>query len=639
MWLSQLHIINYKSCNKLDVFFRQNEPTILVGINDCGKSTVLRSIGLLLEKSPSFHFPNDEKVKSDFSNTCITQETFNGVFEENGLPLFEYTLGDCYVLGKFALEDDDIQQDYYSQFSPHLQWILENRENNEIWLLRVFSKNAHSTSIHILTRDALINDNIGALYYETNASLRGLARQLEADIDNENNKGRYKNSEYIIGIYDKLEISNFWVQYRKPDYQYFPIYAYLDWNISMDELRKVAEEAIRNKIDEHINESKRIAQQQAALAQNKIDVTLQEFTSRFAEDFPNITGFKSNIVFELSTKLNDILINKRNTDSDIHLDSQGEGVKRQIWFALIKWTAISSLERESHCKKFIWCFDEPETHLYPKAQRDLFEIIKKVSNKNIQNVISTHSTIFIDRTNFDTIRRFELLNGYTKVSTCIDSQDVYNSLAIRNSDFLFYDKFLVVEGDTEETIVPHMFELCYGKTLADYGVQLINLGGKNKRHQNFSILKQLLNGFNKTSEDIVYLFDGDLDYDTDFTATERDNIISQLIGKQDIEDALGAELWKSIIDGEFNGYNLEIDTEYLAAIINDIPNERINSNRKFYNQLKSTIKTKLGRDFYQLVEDKLPSKGKDSGSVINKYILSIDNVPTDIRTMFEHFEE
>ena len=39
----------------------------------------------------------------------------------------------------------------------------------------------------------------------------------------------------------------------------------------------------------------------------------------------------------------DILINKLKSDKDIHLDLQGEGVKRQIWFALIKSGALVSI--------------------------------------------------------------------------------------------------------------------------------------------------------------------------------------------------------------------------------------------------------------------------------------------------------
>lgn len=48
MWLNQILTINYKSCNNINLTFSKDDPNILIGINDCGKSSILKAIGLLL---------------------------------------------------------------------------------------------------------------------------------------------------------------------------------------------------------------------------------------------------------------------------------------------------------------------------------------------------------------------------------------------------------------------------------------------------------------------------------------------------------------------------------------------------------------------------------------------------------------
>lgn len=636
MWLKNVLIFNYKSCNNISIELKKDEPTIFVGINDCGKSSILKAIGLLLDKSAVFHFPSDEKKKNDFSNTKVEENDFHVATRKFELPDIVYSQDRCYIFGSLILEDDDINQDIYQNFSSHIQWVLDNRDDDQIWILRVFDKIDSSNKYYLLTKDTIINDEIGTLYNQPANYLKSLATELNVNVTNENGSGRFKNSEYVESIYNSLELSNKWVEYKKPDYKYFPEYRYLDWNITMEELKSVAEQAIKTKIETNINAVKTLASQSAQTAQNIVDVELEQFTERFAGDFPNIKGFKSNIIFDVSAKLTDILINKENTDSDIHLDSQGEGVKRQIWFALIKWTALNSLENDTQCKKFIWCFDEPETHLYPKAQRELFEIIKEVSVKNIQNIISTHSTIFIDRSKFETIRRFELSRGYTKTFSCVSEYEIYDTLEIRNSDFLFYDKFLVVEGETEESLLPHFYKLYCNDTFHAQGVQLICLGGKSKRKQNFHILRQLLHGFNKSEENIIYMFDNDIIYDNDFTAHEISEITHILIGKQDIEDSISSDVWVDLVNTEFKSLGFEINIETIEELKNNLQGEKVDANQKFYAALRRKIKTTIGDpDRYQDVDDLLPSKSKTWGTLLSKYIKTRDNIPEKIIEAFD----
>lgn len=222
----------------------------------------------------------------------------------------------------------------------------------------------------------------------------------------------------------------FWFEYR-----------YLDWNFTLEQFNVFANDVVNQKINNEIESASQFARGEASKAQDIVNKELGLLATSLKSDLHNIKSIQANISFQVNSSITDLLIEKENSDGAVHLDSQGDGVKRQLWFALIKWSALNSIEEGVTDTKFIWCFDEPETHLYPKAQREFFEIIKGVSLTNIQSVISTHSTVFIDRSKLKSINKVDLTGGYTEFSKCSTVDDIYQSLQIKNSDFLFYDRF------------------------------------------------------------------------------------------------------------------------------------------------------------------------------------------------------
>jgi predicted ATP-binding protein involved in virulence len=642
MYLEKLLIVNYKSCNLVELDFEANEPNILIGINDCGKSTILKAVENLLAIKSVFNFVKDDKKKNDLSNTRASPEVVNALFKKLGLPLFPYDDKKCLLIGKFFIEEEELQEDKTTSVTPQLLWVLDNIDNNIIWAGKIFDDNSQTGKDCLLTPDYEENGSLVRLYNSGDADLRTKIKKLEIkteEIENDNRKGRYKKMELARAIYNRNQLSWYWSDYEsRPKDTIFPECRYLDWNISLDQLTQFATDVINTKITSQIDIAERFANRQAKKAQQIINQELQNFTTQFATDIPNIIGFKANLSLQVKSQLTDILINKSNTDGDIHLEQQGEGVKRQIWFALIKWKALGSLQEEVNAKKFIWCFDEPETHLYPKAQREFFDLIKSISSGNVQSLISTHSTVFIDRANFNSICKVELLGGYTLYSKCTSVPDIYHALQVKNSDFLFYDKFLIVEGDTEEHLIPQLFKVVKNeKTMLNYGIQIINLGGKSKRSQNKLILESVLKDFNKATDSIVYLFDNDVIFDG-LTAKELSEIVHFRVGKQDIEDSISVEIWFNIVQSELP--EISITIEEITEIHSSIPDDReLNSNQKFYPKLRSALKQKLGEDNRHIVNDKLPEKGRLSAELLARYLTDIQHIDSQIIAAFEKLTE
>lgn len=639
MYISKLLIINYRSCNLLSLDFSANEPNVFIGINDCGKSTILKAVEILLAAKPFFNFVKDDKKKNDLSNTRAKAESVAEYIEQLGLPSLEYEEKKCYIIGQFYLEEEDFSEESTSNVSPQLLWLLDNVTNNCIWIGKVFEETSQGINDIILIPDVVENSKLMKLYSVKDSDLQKKRNELKItddEIKNDNDKGRYKKMEIARAIYTRFDLSWFWSEYdsRSKDTAFFPTCRYLDWNISFEQLTEVATDVINTKITNQLDLANRFANRQARKAQEILNKELKDFTDLFATDIPNIEGFKANLSLQVKSTLTDFLINKKNTDGDIHLDQQGEGVKRQIWFALIKWKALGSIQEGIKSKKFIWCFDEPETHLYPKAQREFFDLIKSVSVGNVQSVISTHSTVFIDRAHFNTICRVELECGYTRYYKCNSVPDIYHALQVKNSDFLFYDKFLIVEGDTEEHLVPHLFSVATNneKTLLNYGVQIINLGGKDKRSQNKAILESVLKDFNKTTDSVIYLFDNDVIFDG-LTKKELNEINHFTVGRQDIEDSFSVEFWYSILQGELPEVDFSLDelTELHSSIPND---QKLSGNQKFYPKLRNELKKKLGDDRH-LVDEKLPDKGRKSAELLKKYVTEARFIDPKIIVAFE----
>ena len=641
MYLSELLVCNYRSCKNLSITLFKDDPNIFIGINDCGKTTLLKAMGLLLEEKPVYNFIKDNSSKKDFSNSPISQEEFNLILTSRGLPVLPYTSNQTVIGGKFILEDSDIDNENLPIYSEQLLWSIEKSNDSCIWLVRVFESNSPSYSTYLLTKDSSqeITPNSIELWNKSQADLNKLIKELnisKEEIENVNKVGRFSNLEKIMAIYNKLNVESIWRAFKieKGDKTIFPVFRYLDWNCSLEDIKKTATDAMAAKIESHLKPLRTQANSAAQEVEYEINEQLKDLKNIIGDVLPNITGIKTKVYIDVKETVTDILINKNNCDGDIHLDLQGEGVKRQIWFALIKSGALASISTEIKNKKFIWAFDEPETHLFPSAQRQFFDIIKKVSLSNVQTLISTHSTVFIDKSKLNTIRSVSLNeDSYSEYFECTSVDEIFNSLELRNSDFLFYDKFLVIEGDTESYFIPPLFKLYTGHSLEEDNIQLINLTGKNKWLEGKQALEKVLKGFKKSFEYVIYLFDNDMSFELGAVA-KTDKMF--FIGKQDVEDSIENEVWINFVKESTQG-EIDLTNEEIQALKDQISdNNIINSEQKFYKVLEKLVKQKLvAKTGEEVTWTVLPSKGNELAQLLLKNIDDINKVSNRVKDAFD----
>jgi len=618
MYLSKLGIINYKSCKKLLISFYEDKPNTFIGGNDCGKSAVLKAIGLLLDPKNNIDVQSDDRFTSDISNSPIEEAVYKNIFDELGLPSITIESACTIVFGELIFEENELSSDS-GELSTLLQWSMECFNNKKIYLMRVITNDSPQGTFYICCKDK--KNNPLKLWTQLQSVLETHISELKitaSDISNENNDGRFTNLEKIRAIYKKTDNSYSWTEYNdfKKDLSkgFFPSYRYIDWNTSFKDLEAFATAAMASKISDYKDKLQIEAKELGEKVTMEVNKVLDEEMKNMSEDLPSIKALKTNINFDIQENVTDIMVNKDTNDGDIRIESQGEGIKKQIWFALLKLNSLRVVPEGEKRKRYIWCFDEPEIHLYPSAQRELYGILKKLTGSVYQIFISTHSTIFVDKLDMSVIKQISLDGGYSYISECESVDDIHNSLGVKNSDFLFFDRFLAFEGDTEEVLIPHFYNLIFNRTIEEDNIQTINLGGETVYKNNKELFENLLRDFKKSESLVYYVLDSD-------SKVTNDNVC--LVGQYDLEDSLSDEIWIEVVKSKCG---IEISKKELTKIRSNLSEAKIN---KFYKLLIDLIASKNPNDY-------LAGKGKETATLIKSQIKTREDIPTAIVEFFEN---
>lgn len=632
MVLESIRIVNYRSCKNVAIELKEETPNAFIGVNDCGKSTILYAMDLLLGAKVKYNAIAEGQNRSDLSNTPLNEAGFKKIFDDMKFPHISYSQNASYFLGVLKFADLEADNFADANLTTGIQWSLENSTGNHLPILKEFKGNQQRTFLLFLD-----SKDKNELWKKTQKDIDKLIKELKVtpeEIENENGKGRFSNLEKLRAVYAKIDTELIWGEHKfaKGDLDILPEFRYFDWNCSFDDINSLANSIMKEEIDQLLVPLKKTAKDSADLAEKKINKKFDELSETIRSVAKGVENINSKVHFEVKEKISDIMIKKSSSDGMIHLENQGEGLKRQIWFSLIKSKADT--DPKNDINNFIWAFDEPETHLFPSAQREFFDILKRLSQGNVQTLISTHSTVFVDKSKLETIKSVNQNDdGYSEISFCKDIEFIYSTLGLKNSDFLFFDKFLVVEGDTEQHLIPELFKLYTGTSLLECNIQLINIQGKDKWTLNKAMLTKIMAGFKKSEDQVLYLFDNDMRFEIGEAAIASNMCF---VGDQDIEDSILSEVWVELLNEKYKD-DLAFTVEELDAIKDAIPKaQKCPNNQKFYSRIKSFVSEKWtmsGREIGDLIV--LPSKGKESSDFLCSAIKTSEMIPKELRKAFD----
>ncbi len=127
--------------------------------------------------------------------------------------------------------------------------------------------------------------------------------------------------------------------------------------------------------------------------------------------------------------------------------------------------------------------EEPEAHLHPNAQRQLYKQLKEI---NGQKIISTHSPYVVGLAELDEIRYFYRENEETIVRsidistfTLEQIRKIKRHILHSKGELLFSKLVILVEGETEEQLLPILANSYFQKEPFEMGINFIGVGGTN----------------------------------------------------------------------------------------------------------------------------------------------------------------
>ena len=184
----------------------------------------------------------------------------------------------------------------------------------------------------------------------------------------------------------------------------------------------------------------------------------------------------------------------------LELQQNSLGHNNLIYTATILGDTSSRIEIEKNkITHFALLIEEPEAHLHPQLQLNLFNFIKENIKENTQIFITSHSPTLTSKAKLQNLivldsiayklddcfkdRVSENIIEDTKKNIKLIENDFITRkkqleryLDVTKSQMLFSNGILFAEGVSEELLVPALFKL-KGQDLQDYRIEFVNVGG------------------------------------------------------------------------------------------------------------------------------------------------------------------
>lgn len=238
------------------------------------------------------------------------------------------------------------------------------------------------------------------------------------------------------------------------------------------------------------------------------------------------------------------------------------GMGTRSWASMLIVNAFAELKKkeyEEDEKLFfpILAAEEPEAHLHPNAQKTLYQQLEKFDG---QVIISTHSPYVAAMAKQTELRYLKRTpDGITvrDLSPDLDQEErrrLQREVIHSRGEILFSKALVLSEGETEEQALPLLFKKYCGTEAFVKGVSFIGVGGKGKKY--FPFLK-----FAKDFDIPVFIFsDGE---------TEAVDQLKKTYDKVHGETDILASSNITILDNDdFEGYLVSCGcTEIIKSVI------------------------------------------------------------------------
>ncbi|WP_037290875.1 ATP-dependent nuclease [Saccharibacillus sacchari] len=127
--------------------------------------------------------------------------------------------------------------------------------------------------------------------------------------------------------------------------------------------------------------------------------------------------------------------------------------------------------------------EEPEAHVHPQAQRQLFSNINEM---NGQKVITTHSPYILSQIDLEKIRYVRKVGAQSEALPLLmeglteeDIQKIRRTVMSTRGEILYANAVILAEGETEEQALTVFLREFFNKEPFELGINIIGVGGNN----------------------------------------------------------------------------------------------------------------------------------------------------------------
>lgn len=492
--------------NNLEILF-EDDLTVIVGENDSGKTSLVDAIKIALQQK--------EIEPEDFSYGTDEVE-------------IELETKDSKFIMKYNLDENN-------QISSKRFLVLSKNE------LKEYKEKIEKDFLDDNYLEALKNlaDLLGVTY-RNNTRADTLKINLVGKIDEYlsnpgepilvDTKNKPNINLYALDGKDFEEISSFikklFFEKKKKEIWY----ELLSENDTIESLVKKQLSTYEAEINKNVNEG--------------------NITKKIREFLPSLTEIVISSDFRLPDINIDVKVKFLESDKEILVNKKGDGTKRRITMALLDYK--NEIQSEEEIGNNVYLFDEPDTHLHVRAQKELMNIIEKLGKSGRQVIIATHSPFIINSCKPQQIRLLTNINNVSTVKFIKKDEEIENllrNIGIENIYLFFARKILIVEGETEEKFIPIMFEKLFNSNLHSNLIKIINVMGiKNVPGFARAVLELI------DKDNIYVLIDNDIEETTSTLIKQLDLDETHIfkVGNKEFEDSFEASTiyrcWKKYVE-------------------------------------------------------------------------------------------
>ena len=517
MFYKNFTILNYKAIDCIKIDLNSINLIPIIGLNETGKSSILEAIALFDYKNK---YKNYSEIKNKFLNKELPIQILSEISMENIQNFNIDELTEIYIKKeiKIIINSISISSSVFLFDETNEEYVFQNLDDLFEKIKTIFEQlfNEITKSKNFLLTRIIIEE--GDYYYSDISKI-----QEKEIIFN------YMGND-IKFLVEEFKIKQYFFRYIVDT---LPKIIYInDFNDKVPRNINIEEREWFNYIDEmfkkhtdiNIEKFEKLLDKEQRTKLSKVSKKLNRNlllkweelhkNSQIKEDFENseISLNYKDKYFTFSIADNRKIVIDEDGDKEretIHfdIDQRSKGFQ---WFFSFFIKLYYNFQHTDEEYQSIILLDEPGVYLHSDFQKELLNILKKVSNNNkviycthLENLVNPNiipiKTIKIatrENENIELKNYFEFSNNSRNLG---DMTPLINALKLNSYPYNYFDKkILLVEGMTEVIF----FKLLQEKGLLDKEIVIIPLGGASQ----ISTLVSLISGLSKK---YVLLLDSD----------------------------------------------------------------------------------------------------------------------------------